>query len=122
VLAASRKRNAWINMPYLTIFLSPKGHRSFPPFTFVSLYILATRRWLIPTLIDSWVTNTTPEGETIFSLANKHVAIIPQIETRLGVKNLEAIISLDEVDAFMIGGKLRELVSVCSATNEQISC
>ncbi|KAJ7239314.1 Pyruvate/Phosphoenolpyruvate kinase-like domain-containing protein [Mycena rebaudengoi] len=64
----------------------PNGHRSFPPFTFIP-----------------GVTDATPEGEALFSLANKHVAIIPQIESRVGIKNLEAIVSLDEVDAFMIG-------------------
>ncbi|KAJ7471311.1 Pyruvate/Phosphoenolpyruvate kinase-like domain-containing protein [Mycena galericulata] len=65
---------------------APLGHRSFPPFT------------LIP-----GVTDITPEGESVFSLANKHVAIIPQIESRVGVQNLEAIMKLDEISAFMIG-------------------
>ncbi|KAJ7026132.1 Pyruvate/Phosphoenolpyruvate kinase-like domain-containing protein [Mycena alexandri] len=70
---------------------SPIGHRSFPPFTFLP-----------------GVTDKTPENETVFSLANKHVAIIPQIESRLGIKNLEAIMQLDEISAFMIGvGDLR---------------
>ncbi|KAJ7657312.1 Pyruvate/Phosphoenolpyruvate kinase-like domain-containing protein, partial [Mycena polygramma] len=49
-----------------------------------------------------------PSGETIFSVANKHVAIIPQIESQVGIDNLEAILALDEVSAFMIGiGDLR---------------
>ncbi|KAJ7764412.1 Pyruvate/Phosphoenolpyruvate kinase-like domain-containing protein [Mycena metata] len=64
----------------------PAGHRSFPPFTFLP-----------------GVTDTTPEGETIFSLANKHTAIIPQIESRLGVQNLKDIMSLEDVSAVMIG-------------------
>ncbi|KAJ7255402.1 Pyruvate/Phosphoenolpyruvate kinase-like domain-containing protein, partial [Mycena rebaudengoi] len=82
----------------------PNGHRSFPPFTFIP-----------------GVTDATPEGETLFSLANKHVAIIPQIESRLGIKNLEAIVSLDEVDAFMIGvGDLRmEMGMTLSFTGDE---
>ncbi|KAJ7856656.1 Pyruvate/Phosphoenolpyruvate kinase-like domain-containing protein [Mycena olivaceomarginata] len=69
----------------------PIGHRSFPPFTFIP-----------------GVTDITPEGDNIFSLANKHVAIIPQIESRVGVKNLEEIMKLKEISAFMIGaGDLR---------------
>jgi 4-hydroxy-2-oxoheptanedioate aldolase len=53
------------------------------------------------------VTDTVPPGETIFSLANQHVAIIPQIESRLGIKNLEAILKMDEISAFMIGCTFR---------------
>ncbi|KAJ6512338.1 Pyruvate/Phosphoenolpyruvate kinase-like domain-containing protein, partial [Mycena vulgaris] len=69
----------------------PLGHRSFPPFTFIP-----------------GVTDITPEGETPFSLANKHVAIIPQIESRVGVNNIKAIIKNDQVDMIMIGsGDLR---------------
>ncbi|KAF7349950.1 2,4-dihydroxyhept-2-ene-1,7-dioic acid aldolase [Mycena venus] len=69
----------------------PIGHRSFPPFTFIP-----------------GVTDIAPEGESIFSLANKHVVIIPQIETRLGVKNMEEILRMKEISAFMIGaGDLR---------------
>ncbi|KAJ7710580.1 Pyruvate/Phosphoenolpyruvate kinase-like domain-containing protein [Mycena rosella] len=69
----------------------PIGHRSFPPFTYLP-----------------GVTDTTPEGESVFSLANKHIALIPQIESRLGIQNLEAIMQMDEISAFMIGtGDLR---------------
>ncbi|KAK7046239.1 2,4-dihydroxyhept-2-ene-1,7-dioic acid aldolase [Favolaschia claudopus] len=71
----------------------PSGHRSFPPFTF------------IPGLTDK-----TPPGETIFSIANKHVAIIPQVESRLGFENLESILDVCEREnsALMIGfGDLR---------------
>ncbi|KAJ7438625.1 Pyruvate/Phosphoenolpyruvate kinase-like domain-containing protein [Mycena galericulata] len=69
----------------------PIGHRSFPPFTFIP-----------------GVTDATPEGESLFSIANKHVAIIPQIESRLGIQNLEAITKNAEIAAFMIGtGDLR---------------
>lgn len=49
------------------------------------------------------VTDATPEGETLFSIANKHVAIIPQIESRIGMQNLEAITQMKEISAFMIG-------------------
>ncbi|KAJ7176490.1 Pyruvate/Phosphoenolpyruvate kinase-like domain-containing protein [Mycena filopes] len=70
---------------------SPIGHRSYPPFTFLP-----------------GVTDKTPENESIFSVANKHVAIIPQIESRVGINNLEEIMQLDEISAFMIGvGDLR---------------
>ncbi|KAJ7652564.1 Pyruvate/Phosphoenolpyruvate kinase-like domain-containing protein [Mycena rosella] len=69
----------------------PIGHRSFPPFSYLP-----------------GVTDTTPEGESVFSLANKHVALIPQIESRVGIKNLEAIMQMNEISAFMIGiGDLR---------------
>ncbi|KAJ7445905.1 Pyruvate/Phosphoenolpyruvate kinase-like domain-containing protein [Mycena latifolia] len=69
----------------------PIGHRSFPPFTYLP-----------------GVTDMTPEGETVFSIANKHITLIPQIESRIGIQNLEAIMKLDEVSAFMIGtGDLR---------------
>ncbi|KAJ7697702.1 Pyruvate/Phosphoenolpyruvate kinase-like domain-containing protein [Mycena rosella] len=69
----------------------PIGHRSFPPFTYIP-----------------GVTDTTPEGESVFSLANKHVALIPQIESRLGIQNMDAIMKLEEISAFMIGsGDLR---------------
>ncbi|KAF8218292.1 Pyruvate/Phosphoenolpyruvate kinase-like domain-containing protein, partial [Mycena galopus ATCC 62051] len=70
---------------------SPIGHRSFPPFSYVP-----------------GVTDITPVGESVFSLANRHVAIIPQIESRLGIKNLEEILKMGEISAFMIGaGDLR---------------
>ncbi|KAF7304272.1 2,4-dihydroxyhept-2-ene-1,7-dioic acid aldolase [Mycena chlorophos] len=69
----------------------PIGHRSFPPFTFIP-----------------GVTDLTPEGKSVFSIANEHVAIIPQIESRVGVKNLEEIVKMPEINAFMIGaGDLR---------------
>ncbi|KAJ7462416.1 Pyruvate/Phosphoenolpyruvate kinase-like domain-containing protein [Mycena latifolia] len=69
----------------------PIGHRSFPPFTYLP-----------------GVTDMTPEGETVFSMANKHISLIPQIESRIGIQNLEEIMKLEEVSAFMIGtGDLR---------------
>ncbi|KAJ7723279.1 Pyruvate/Phosphoenolpyruvate kinase-like domain-containing protein [Mycena maculata] len=69
----------------------PAGHRSFPPFTF------------LPGLTD-----TTPAGKSIYSLANEHVAIIPQIESRVGIQNIGSIMEMAEVDAVMIGtGDLR---------------
>ncbi|KAJ6514327.1 Pyruvate/Phosphoenolpyruvate kinase-like domain-containing protein [Mycena vitilis] len=82
----------------------PQGHRSFPPFTFLP-----------------GVTDTTPEGESVFSVANNHVAIIPQIESPLGIKNLDAILQLDGVSAFMIGhGDLRlELGLTLAATGTE---
>ncbi|KAJ6461020.1 Pyruvate/Phosphoenolpyruvate kinase-like domain-containing protein [Mycena sanguinolenta] len=69
----------------------PTGQRSYPPFTFLP-----------------GVTDATPEGESVYSLANKHVAIIAQIESRVGIKNIESIMQMEEVDAVMIGaGDLR---------------
>ncbi|KAJ7282475.1 hypothetical protein C8J57DRAFT_1218688 [Mycena rebaudengoi] len=49
------------------------------------------------------VTDIAPEGETISTIANKHVAIIPQF---VGIQNLEAILAVPEINAFMIGGDL----------------
>ncbi|KAJ7026148.1 Pyruvate/Phosphoenolpyruvate kinase-like domain-containing protein [Mycena alexandri] len=72
-------------------YFPPIGHRSFPPFSFIP-----------------GVTDTTPETESIFSLANKHITIIPQIESRVGIQNLDAIMKMEEISAFMIGaGDLR---------------
>ncbi|KAJ7916151.1 Pyruvate/Phosphoenolpyruvate kinase-like domain-containing protein [Mycena leptocephala] len=69
----------------------PTGHRSYPPFSFVP-----------------GVTDTTPEGESVYSLANKHTAIIAQVESRAGIKNIESIMQMEQVDAVMIGaGDLR---------------
>ncbi|KAJ7489599.1 Pyruvate/Phosphoenolpyruvate kinase-like domain-containing protein [Mycena latifolia] len=69
----------------------PIGHRSYPPWTFLP-----------------GVNDATPEGETVFTVANKHVAIIPQIESARGIENLAEIVAFDEVSAFMIGpGDLR---------------
>jgi 4-hydroxy-2-oxoheptanedioate aldolase len=84
---------------------SPIGHRSFPPFSFVSGPQICADIDL-PLLQIPGVTDTTPEGETVFSLANKHVAIIPQIESRVGIKNLEEIMNMKEISAFMVGGRL----------------
>jgi 4-hydroxy-2-oxoheptanedioate aldolase len=49
------------------------------------------------------VTDITPNDETIFSLANKHTAIIPQIESKIGIENLESILAVKEISAFMLG-------------------
>ncbi|KAJ7148661.1 Pyruvate/Phosphoenolpyruvate kinase-like domain-containing protein [Mycena crocata] len=69
----------------------PVGRRSFPPFTFLP-----------------GVNDATPAGDTVFTLANRHVAIIPQIESAVGIKNLAEIVAFEEVSAFMIGpGDLR---------------
>ncbi|KAJ7095661.1 Pyruvate/Phosphoenolpyruvate kinase-like domain-containing protein [Mycena epipterygia] len=69
----------------------PIGHRSYSPFTF------------LPSITD-----TTPDGESVYSLANKHIAVIPQIESRLGIKNIDSIMQMNEVDGVMIGvGDLR---------------
>ncbi|KAJ7653269.1 Pyruvate/Phosphoenolpyruvate kinase-like domain-containing protein, partial [Mycena polygramma] len=74
-----------------TCRFAPIGHRSFPPFSYLP-----------------GVTDTVPAGESVFTLANKHVAIIPQIESRLGIKNLEEIMKMEEISAFMVGsGDLR---------------
>ncbi|KZP18517.1 Phosphoenolpyruvate/pyruvate domain-containing protein [Athelia psychrophila] len=36
-------------------------------------------------------------------VANEHIAVIPQIESQLGLDNLEEIMQLEGVDAIMIG-------------------
>jgi 2-keto-3-deoxy-L-rhamnonate aldolase RhmA len=43
--------------------------------------------------------DTAPEGKTWIDVANEHVAVIPQIESRLGVENLEEIMQVEGVDA-----------------------
>jgi hypothetical protein len=55
------------------------------------------------------LTDATPEGETVYSLANKHVAIIPQIESRVGIRNIDAIMRMEQVDAVMLGGAFQVL-------------
>ncbi|KAJ6476830.1 Pyruvate/Phosphoenolpyruvate kinase-like domain-containing protein [Mycena sanguinolenta] len=95
----------------------PTGHRSFPPFTYVSLpsfhlcFVVSERRLTTDYRVGMQipgVTDTTPSGESVFSLANKHIAIIPQVESRLGIKNIDTIMQMEEVDAVMIGsGDLR---------------
>ncbi|KAJ7326219.1 Pyruvate/Phosphoenolpyruvate kinase-like domain-containing protein [Mycena albidolilacea] len=68
----------------------PLGHRSYSPF-------------FLPGVMDK-----TPPGETTYSIANKHVAVIPQIESRLGIANLDAIMRNPQVDGVVIGaGDLR---------------
>ncbi|KAF9031077.1 Phosphoenolpyruvate/pyruvate domain-containing protein [Hymenopellis radicata] len=64
----------------------PRGHRSFPPFA------------LLPGLQDA-----APDGKTWLDVASDHVAVIPQIESRRGVENLEEIMQIEGVDAIMIG-------------------
>jgi hypothetical protein len=43
--------------------------------------------------------DAAPEGKTWIDVANEHVAVIPQIESRLGVENLEGIMQVEGVDA-----------------------
>ncbi|KAJ7451052.1 Pyruvate/Phosphoenolpyruvate kinase-like domain-containing protein [Mycena latifolia] len=69
----------------------PVGHRSYSPFQFLR-----------------GLTDATPEGHTTYSLANEHIAVIPQIESRLGIANIDAIMQMAQVDAVLIGsGDLR---------------
>ena len=42
--------------------------------------------------------DAAPAGKTWFDVANEHVAVLPQIESRLGVENLEEIIQVEGVD------------------------
>ncbi|KAK7045267.1 2,4-dihydroxyhept-2-ene-1,7-dioic acid aldolase [Favolaschia claudopus] len=67
---------------------APIGHRSSAPFTFIP-----------------GVTDITPQGQTPFSLANRHIAIIPQIESVLGVENLDVIMGNENIDMVMVGGR-----------------
>ncbi|KAF8067781.1 Pyruvate/Phosphoenolpyruvate kinase-like domain-containing protein [Lyophyllum atratum] len=64
----------------------PHGHRSYPPF-----------------VVISGLQDTAPEGKTWLDVASEHCAVIPQIESRRGVENLEAIMQVPGVDAIMIG-------------------
>ncbi|KAF9031066.1 Phosphoenolpyruvate/pyruvate domain-containing protein [Hymenopellis radicata] len=64
----------------------PHGHRSFPPFA------------LLP-----GAQQAAPEGKTWMDVASEHCAVIPQIESWLGVQNLEEIMQIEGVDAIMIG-------------------
>lgn len=69
----------------------PKGHRSFPPFAMLQ-----------------GITDHAPEGKNWLQVANENVAVIPQIESQLGMDNLEEIMQIEGVDAIMIGkGDLR---------------
>ncbi|KZP10283.1 Phosphoenolpyruvate/pyruvate domain-containing protein, partial [Athelia psychrophila] len=69
----------------------PLGDRSFPPFVMLS-----------------GITDSAPEGQTWVDVANDHIAVIPQIESALGLENLEDIMQVPGVDAIMIGkGDLR---------------
>ncbi|KAJ7220239.1 Pyruvate/Phosphoenolpyruvate kinase-like domain-containing protein, partial [Mycena pura] len=66
----------------------PIGHRSVQPFHFIA-----------------GVTDTVPPGESIFSVANRNVALIVQVESRAGVDNVEAITRHKGVDMVMVGGQ-----------------
>ncbi|KAF7344181.1 2,4-dihydroxyhept-2-ene-1,7-dioic acid aldolase [Mycena venus] len=66
----------------------PLGHRSVQPFHFIP-----------------GVTDTVPEGESLFSIGNKNVAIIPQIESLAGLNNVEAIMRNPGVDMVMVGAR-----------------
>ncbi|KAF9027846.1 Phosphoenolpyruvate/pyruvate domain-containing protein [Hymenopellis radicata] len=64
----------------------PQGNRSFAPFVLFPGAQLAA-----------------PEGKTWMDVASDHCAVIPQIESGLGVENLEEILQIEGVDAIMIG-------------------
>ncbi|KAF7354326.1 2,4-dihydroxyhept-2-ene-1,7-dioic acid aldolase [Mycena venus] len=66
----------------------PLGHRSVQPFHFIP-----------------GVTDTVPEGESVFTIANKNVAIIPQVESLAGLDNVEAIMRHKGVDMVMVGAR-----------------
>ena len=61
------------------------------------------------------MTDTVPEGESVFSVANRNVAIIPQIESLAAVENADAIMRHKGVDMIMVGGE-RLFVSPAVAT------
>lgn len=77
----------------------PEGHRSFPPFSCMpSVSINHISIDLVyPVLFG--LQDAAPEGKTWMDVANEHVAVIPQIESRLGVENLEAIMQVKGIDA-----------------------
>ncbi|KZP21829.1 Phosphoenolpyruvate/pyruvate domain-containing protein [Athelia psychrophila] len=64
----------------------PQGQRSFPPFAMLQ-----------------GITDLVPEGKHWMGVANEHIAVIPQIESQLGLDNLEEIMQIEGVDAIMIG-------------------
>ncbi|KAG8812797.1 hypothetical protein FRC17_001811 [Serendipita sp. 399] len=70
---------------------SPEGKRSYPPWSWIA-----------------GINNEVPEGQTLQTAANDSIACIAQIESVKGVENAEDIISLEGIDAVMIGiGDLR---------------
>ncbi|KAG6810998.1 hypothetical protein H0H92_009501 [Tricholoma furcatifolium] len=82
----------------------PYGHRSFPPLS----VILGMQ-------------DTAPEGKTWLDVASEHCAVIPQIESRKGVENLEEIMQLPGVDGIMIGYsdlQLDTLAGACDNNRE----
>ncbi|KAJ7694848.1 Pyruvate/Phosphoenolpyruvate kinase-like domain-containing protein [Mycena rosella] len=66
--------------------------------------VVAGRSFHLPGLTD-----VTPEGETVYSLANKHIAIIPQVEYHVGIENIDSIMAMKRVDAVMIGDEFLKL-------------
>ncbi|KAG6807723.1 hypothetical protein H0H93_001169, partial [Arthromyces matolae] len=64
----------------------PHGHRSYAPFAVIN-----------------GVQDSAPEGKSWLDVASEHCAVIPQIESRKGVENLEEIMQVPGVDAIMIG-------------------
>lgn len=70
---------------------APLGKRSYPPWSWIR-----------------GINDQVPDGHTIMSAANDAVACIAQIESVKGVENAEDIISMEGIDAVMIGiGDLR---------------
>lgn len=45
------------------------------------------------------ITDHAPEGKTWLQVANENIAVIPQIESQLGMDNLEEIMQIPGVDA-----------------------
>ncbi|KAF7978388.1 hypothetical protein HWV62_777 [Athelia sp. TMB] len=83
----------------------PQGNRSFPPFI------------ALPGLTD-----LAPEGKTWLDVANEHVAVIPQVESQLGLDNLEEIMQVEGISAVMIGkGDLRLDMALPITENGAIS-
>jgi 4-hydroxy-2-oxoheptanedioate aldolase len=68
--------------------LAPLGHRSFSPWTFT------------PGVSDA---SLYPNDPFNMGTANRHVAIIPQIESVKGVANLDEIAAVEGVSALMFG-------------------
>jgi hypothetical protein len=78
----------------------PLGHHCFPPFM-CSPSVVSTSLNDIETVFSvlPGVEDGAPAGKTWFDVTNEPMAIIPQIESHLGVENLEEIMQVKGVDA-----------------------
>lgn len=74
--------------PPLTYGTAPLGHRSFSPWTFT------------PGISDASLYKNDPFN---MGTSNRHIVVIPQIESVKGVENIEEIAAVEGVSALMFG-------------------